>query len=146
MSRSGDFFRFAFSAVVAPKIVFAQRLKIFPDRNDGRARCIECDCLHLIAGDSGLLDGLASGGGQCAHMVFMRLRRVFGIFALAMQWIFSNRRSQHSALAIDDRDTNTESPKIYPRNYGHQQFPPAQLSATRSNLLTLMQWKSLCMY
>src|SRR4051812_45472862 len=146
MGRSGDFFRFAFSAVVAPKIIFAQRLKIFPNRNDGRACCIKRNRLDSVAGDSGLLDGLASGGGQSAHMVFMRLGRVFRIFPLAMQWIFSNRRSQHSALAIDDRDTNTESPKIYPRNYGHQQSPPAQLSATRSNLLTLMRWKSLCMY
>src|SRR5881227_2274279 len=102
MSSSGNFLGFTFSAMIAPEIVFTQRLKIFPDRNDGRAGCIKCDSLDLIARHSRLLDRCTSGSSQGPHMVFMRLGRVFGIFALAMQRIFRNRGPEHTALAVDN--------------------------------------------
>ena len=87
----GDLRGFAFGAVIAPQIVFAERLQVLADGNHGRAGGIERDGLDLIAGDAGFLHRLARGRGQGAHVIFVRLGGVFGIFAFAMQRIFGDR-------------------------------------------------------
>jgi hypothetical protein len=86
----GDLRSLAFGAMVAPEVVFAERLHVLAHGNDRGSRGVERDGFHLIAGDAGFLQGLARGGGQRAHVVVMRLGGVFRIFALAVQWIFGD--------------------------------------------------------
>ena len=116
----GDLGGFAFGAVVAPEIVVVERLQILVDGNDRGAGGVESDGFDLVAGDAGLLERLARGGGQGAHVVVMRLRGVFGIFALAMQRIFGNGGVEQAALAVHDGDADAQGAEIHSGDDRHQ--------------------------
>ena len=118
-----DLRRFSLGAVIAPQIILTERLHFLINRDDRRACGIEGDRLHLIAWDAGFFHRLASCGGESNHVIFMRLSRVFRIFAFTMQWIFDDRRVKYSALAVHNRDANAQCSEIYAGNNGHQQFP-----------------------
>ena len=94
-----------------------------PTGNDGRAGGIESDGFDLVAGDAGFLHRLASGRGQGAHVIFVRLGGVFRIFALAVQRIFGDRGFEQPALAVHDGDADAQSSEINSRHDGHQQAP-----------------------
>ena len=121
VSGFGDLRRLALGAMVAPQVVLAERLHVFADRNHRRAGGIERNGLDLIAADAGFLHRLARGGGQGAHVIFVRLGGVFRIFALAVQRIFGNRGFQQPALAVHDRNAHAQRSEIYSRHDGHQQ-------------------------
>ena len=61
-------------------------------------------------------------------MIFVRLRGVFGIFAFAMERIFSDGRSQQSPFAVNDGNTNAQCPEIYASNDGHEVSPLESLA------------------
>ena len=88
MGGFGDFGGFAFGAMIAPQVVFAEGLHVFADGNYRGTGGVEGDGLDLIAADGGLFQHFAHGGGEGAHVIVVRLRGVFGIFALAMKRIF----------------------------------------------------------
>src|SRR6266480_833217 len=90
----GDFRSFGFGAVIAPQIIFIQRLEILAHRNDGRTCGVESNGKNLLGGDAGFPDDFASSGRQGAHVLFMRLRGVFGIFAFAMEGILCEGGSE----------------------------------------------------
>ena len=114
---------FAFGPVVAPQVVFAERLHVLAHGNDRGTRGIESDGLDLVAGDAGFLHRLASGGGQGTHVVFVRLGGVFRVFALAVQRIFGDRGLQQPALTVHDRDADAESSEVNSSHNRHQQAP-----------------------
>ena len=115
----GNFGGFGFGAMVAPQIIFVERLQIFADGNYGGAGGIDSERLDLIAGDSCFLDSLARGDGQGAHLIVVRLRGVFRIFALAMEGIFGERSGEQTAFAIHDGNANAQSSEIDSSYDGH---------------------------
>src|SRR5438105_13222476 len=64
MGGDRDFGGLSLGSMIAPQIVFAERLDIFADRNHRRSGCIESDCLYLITQDAGITYRLARGGGN----------------------------------------------------------------------------------
>ena len=84
MSGFRDLGCLSLGAVIAPKVVLAQRLHVLIYWNDGRARGIESNRLHLLARNAGLIYCLAGRSGKSAHVIFMRLSRELGVFTLAM--------------------------------------------------------------
>ena len=112
MRGGGYFFGFALSAVVAPQVVLTQWPQIFINRNHGRTSRIESDGFNLIAGNSRLLYGRVRSFGQCSHVVIMGLGGVLRIFALAVQGIFRNCGSKHSALAVHNGNTDAQGSKV----------------------------------
>ena len=83
----GDFRGFGFGAVIAPQIIVIERLEIFADGNDGGASGVQGEGENLIGGNPGFPDDLAGSRRQGAHVIFMRLGGVFGIFAFAVERI-----------------------------------------------------------
>src|SRR5215470_13030919 len=114
-----DFRGLAFSTMVAPQVVLAERLQVFVDGNDGRSGGIESNRLDLVPGNTGLLYGLTRGLGQSTHVIFMGLGRVLGILPFAMEWIIDDGRSQQAAFAIDDRNAHTQGSEINTRHDRH---------------------------
>ena len=98
----GNLLRLGEGAVIAPEIVFIQRLHLRVNRNDAGAGGVESDSRNLIAGDARFLDGRTRGLGQRAHLIFMRLRGEVRVLAAAMQRILGQSRAQAAALAIHD--------------------------------------------
>src|SRR5215813_13518892 len=140
MRRLSDLCSFVFRAVVAPEIVFAERLKFPINWNDGRTGGIERYGLNLVARDTRLLDGCARGFGERAHVIMVRLSGVFGILALAMQRIICNRGSKHAAFTVHNGGANAEGSEIYASNDGHGFV---LFSATSATLLRVLRLKSL---
>ena len=64
--------------------------------------------------NSRLLYCFASGSRQGTHVIFMRLRGIFRVFAFSMQRIFSDGRRQHAALAVNDGNRTLSVPKSTP--------------------------------
>src|SRR5713226_9747097 len=119
----GDFRGFGFGAMITPQIIVIERLEIFADGNDGGAGGVESNGENLIGGNAGLSNDLASSSRQGAHMIFMRLRGVFGIFAFAVQGIFGDGGSEQAALAVHDGNSNVQSSKIHADNHRHVRSP-----------------------
>lgn len=71
--------------VITPEIILVERLKIFADRDHAGAGGIHGQRFHLIAANVCLLRRHARCLGQGAHLIGVRLCRVLGIVALAMQ-------------------------------------------------------------
>src|SRR5260370_1185677 len=113
-----DFRSLGLGAMIAPQVIVIERLEIFSDGNNGRTGRVQSDGQDLIGGSSGFPDGLACSCRQCAHVIFVRLRGAFGIFAFAMERIFSGGRSQQSPFAVNDGNTNAQ-----------MEIPPACISA-----------------
>ncbi len=111
----------ALGAMVAPQVVFAERLQVFAHRNDRRASGVERNRFDLVARDTGFLHRLASCGGQRAHVVLVRLGGVFRVFAFAVQGIFGEGRVQQPALAVHDGDANAQGSKVDSSYDRHQQ-------------------------
>jgi hypothetical protein len=109
--------------MIAPQVVLAERLQVFANCNHGGTGSIDSNGLYLVARDTGFLHGLPSGGGQSAHMVFVRLGGVFGVFALAVQRIFGDGGFQQAALAVNDRDADAQRPEVDSSHNGHYQAP-----------------------
>ena len=65
------------------------------------------------------MQGLFGGGGQSAHVVFVGLRGVLGIFAFAVEGIFGDGGGEDAFFAVYDGDANVESTEVYARYYGH---------------------------
>ena len=84
MRRRGDLGSFTLGPVVAPQIIFAERLKIFANRNYRRAGRVESNRFYFVTRNPRLLHGIARGCGQCSHVIVMRLGRILRIFAFAM--------------------------------------------------------------
>ncbi len=89
-----DFGSLGLAAMIAPQIIVIERLEIFSDGNNGGTGRIQSDGQDLIGGKPGFPDSVTGSSGQCTHVIFVRLRGVFGIFAFAMERIFSDGRSQ----------------------------------------------------
>jgi hypothetical protein len=51
----------------------------------------------------------------------MRLRGVFGIFALAMKRVLGAGRLDQAAFAVNQGNTNAQRSEIHSRHDGHQQ-------------------------
>ena len=71
MRGRGDLRRLAFGSMIAPQVVFAERLHVFAHGNDRGTRGIESNGLYLVTGDTGLLHRLAGGGSQGTHVIFV---------------------------------------------------------------------------
>ena len=112
-----------FGAVIAPQVIIIERLQIFSDGNHGRAGGVECDGEDLLGRNTGLSDDVASGRREGAHVIFMRLRGVLGIFAFAMEGIFGDGGSQQAAFAVHQRNSDAQSSKINPGNHRHALSP-----------------------
>ena len=123
MRGGGNLGRFLLSAVVAPKVILAQRLEIFAYRDHRGAGRVDRDRCDFYAAHAGVFDGLARRRCQRLSLVVVRLRRVLRIFALPVQWILGYRRTQQAALAVDDRDAHTECAEIHAGHDRHQQPP-----------------------
>ncbi len=82
-----------------------------------------CD---LIAGDAGLLQDFARGRGQRPHVIVMRLRGIFRIFALAVQRILGDGGVEQATFAVDQRNANAQCSKINAGHDRHQQAPLSQ--------------------
>jgi hypothetical protein len=99
--------------MVAPQIIFVERLQIVADGNYRGAGSIDSERQDLIAGDSGFLDSLARSDSQGAHLIVVRLRGIFRIFAFAMERIFGKRSRKQTAFAVHDGNANAQSSEIY---------------------------------
>ena len=66
-----------FRAVVAPQVVFPERLEVSAYRDHRRSRGIERDGLHLISRDASLLQDFARSRSQRLHVIVVGLGRVF---------------------------------------------------------------------
>ncbi len=98
--------------MVAPQIIFVERLQVLADGDYGGPGSIDSERLDLIAGDSRFLDGLTRGDGQGAHLIVVGLRGVFRILAFAMQRVFGKRSGEQAAFVVHDRNANTQSSEI----------------------------------
>ena len=105
--------------MIAPEVVIAQRLHITTDGKDRRSRGVERNRQNLIAPDRCLAQYFARSRSQCAHVIMMRLRGVFWIFALAMQRIFLDSGGEQSAFAVDEGDAHAQSSEIDTRYNRH---------------------------
>src|SRR5215472_6751655 len=109
--------------MVAPEVVVVEGLKVFPYRNHRGTRGVERNREDLIAGNACLLQHFSRGSGQGAHVIGVRLRSEFGIFAFAVQRIVSHGRGKHAAFAIYKRNAHAQSSEINPGNNGHSASP-----------------------
>src|SRR5712664_1505544 len=57
------------------------------------------------------------------HMIFMRLRGIFGIFAFAVEGILGDRGSEQPTLAVNDGNANAQCSKIRSSNDRHARSP-----------------------
>jgi hypothetical protein len=119
----GDFRGFSFGTVIAPQIIVIERLETFAYGNDGGAGGVESNGEDLIGGNSGFADDVASGSRQSAHVIFMRLRSVFGIFVFTVQGIFGDGGSEQTALAVHKRNANAQGSKVHSSNDRHVRSP-----------------------
>src|SRR5437764_5440887 len=94
MGGSRDFRRLTLGSMIAPQIVFAERLQILAYRNHRRAGGIKSDGLYLIPRNIGLPYRLPGGGGERAHVIFGSLCRGFRVIAFATERRFSCRCSE----------------------------------------------------
>ena len=106
MRRFRDLRGFSFGTVIAPKIIFVERLKIFPNGNHRRTGGVHGQRLHLIAGYARFPHCLARSARQSAHLVVVRLRGVFRIFAFAVQRIFRKCGREQASFAVHNGNAN----------------------------------------
>src|SRR5690348_1207393 len=97
---------FRLSAVIAPQIIFAERLHACPNGNDGRTSRVERNGSYIFTTNTGLANSLLRRRDERAHVIGVRLSGKLRIFTLAMQRIFRNRRGQRSLFAIHDGHAN----------------------------------------
>src|SRR2546429_106651 len=88
-------------------------------RRPPRSTLFPYTTLFRSGGDARFPDDLASGSRQCAHVIFVRLRRVFWIFAFAVEGIFRDGGSQQPALAVHDGNADAQCSKINASNNSH---------------------------
>ena len=118
---------FLFCAVIAPQVVVVKRRKICSNWNHAGARGVESNRLDAIAAKC--LPPSAPPGGRCQrpHVIVVRLRGIVWIFAFSVQRIFGDRRTNQSAVAIDERDADTERAEIDSCDNGHQFTPQCEI-------------------
>src|ERR1700739_3332556 len=109
--------------MVAPKVVVIERLEVFSNGNQRRTRRVQRNRSHLIAADFCLFQNFSRGRGQSLHVIRMRLRGKFGVFAFAMKGIFGNGGSEQPSFAIHQRNAHAQSPKVNACNYSHSASP-----------------------
>ena len=114
-----DLLRLRFGAVVTPKIIVVERLEARTDGNDARTRRVDGERHDILAGDGGVGERTADRTRQGGHMVGMRLRRVVGIVAAAMQGIVGGGIAEAAALFVDERHTHVQGSEIDARHDGH---------------------------
>ena len=84
----GDLSGFVLRAMIAPEVIVAEGRHVGGDGNDGGAGGVDGDAATDVGRiDGGLGYGVASGGGEGAHVVVVGLRGVLGIFPLAVEWV-----------------------------------------------------------
>src|SRR5262245_14163002 len=102
--------------MVAPEIVIIERGHSLANGNNAGASGIDSKGCHLAAIYSGRMQRLFHGGGQSAHVIVVALRGVVGILPAAMEGTFSGCKPQASALAVKQRNADTERSEIHSRN------------------------------
>src|SRR5437764_9823272 len=101
-------------AMIAPEIIFIERLETSANRNDARTSCIDRERGDLVSGNFGSAYGLASGVGERTHVIRVTLHGVVRVFFLPMQRIFGNARAEAAAFRVHDGDANTQRTEIDP--------------------------------
>src|SRR5437867_5448060 len=111
----------------------SERRKVLCEGNDGSARRIRRTSEGLIGVNACLSNDFTSGRCERLHMIFMRLRGVFGILAFAMQRIFSVGGGKQPTLAVHDGNANAQCSKI---NTGDNCHLPSSLECLAPVRLT----------
>jgi hypothetical protein len=119
----GDFRGFGFGAVITPQIIVIERLEVFAYGDDRGTGGVESNGEDLIGGNSGFADDIARGSRQSAHVFFMRLCGVFGIFAFAMEGVLSHGGGEQTAFAVHERNANAQGSKVHSSNHRHVRSP-----------------------
>ena len=88
-------------AMIAPQVVFIERLEALTHGNYARSRRIERDRSHLRAIDARRLQRIFRRRGQRSHLVGVRLCRVIWVLSLAVQRIAGRRSPDRPFLAVD---------------------------------------------
>ena len=115
-------------AMIAPQVVFAERLQALADRNDARSRGVERDGGNVCSVHARGPERVPGGRGESGHLVGVRLRGVVGIFAAAMQRIRDRCGADGAFLAVNESDANTERAEIDAGDNGHERCPPENVS------------------
>src|SRR6266849_1861664 len=126
----GDQRGFAPRAMVAPQIIFIERLKVCVCGNDAGAGGVDGEGGNLVAGDTCGGSGFASSLGEGAHVVVVALRGVVRVIFLAMQRILGDSGAETSALRVDDGDAYAQGAEICARYDGHEMV--SKLDCTRA--------------
>ena len=86
----GDQRCFAPGAMVAPHVIFVERLQFCINGKDTRACGVDGECGNLPTGYARGGCSLPSGFRESAHVVVMTLRRMVGVVFFPMQRILGN--------------------------------------------------------
>src|SRR6185369_11312968 len=123
MCLTRDLLRFAMCPMVAPEIVFIERLHLLVHHQDARAGRVDRKRDYLLAANAALLKDLASRRHQRLHLVAMRLRRKVWIITPPMQRILRSSSRQSALLRVKQSHPNTQRPKIRSSNDRHASSP-----------------------
>ena len=104
--------------MIAPQIIFIERLQILIDGNHARSRRIDRQRRDLIAGNFRVRNRFARRIRERLHVIVVALRGEIGIVFAPMQWIFRHAGTQPPALRIHNRDAHTQCSEIDARNNG----------------------------
>ena len=118
----GDERGFLPRAMIAPEIVFVERLKLFADGNDAGAGGVDSESRDLIAGEVGGGEGALHCFREAAKLIFVRLRGVVGILFFAVEGIFGDTRAETAASGVYESDANAKSAEVDACYDGHEWF------------------------
>src|SRR5258708_26504097 len=106
--------------MVAPQIIFIERLQACVYGNDARAGRIEGEGGNVVAGYARGGSGLTGGFSEGAHVVIVALGGVVRVIFLAMERVLRDAGAKTAALRVDDGDAHAQGAEIYARYDGHE--------------------------
>ncbi len=104
--------RFGKCAMIAPQVIFVQRLEVLAHWNHARSGRVERNCRNIGAIHTRALQHFARCRRQRRHLVSVSLRCIIRVFPLAVQRIRSRCRPNRAFLAVNKGYANTQCAKV----------------------------------
>src|SRR5258708_20055757 len=98
--------------MVAPQIIFIERLQACVYGNDARAGRIDGEGGNVVAGYARGGSGLTGGFSEGAHVVIVALGGVVRVIFLAMERVLRDARPKTAAPRATDRHSPPQGPEI----------------------------------
>jgi hypothetical protein len=120
LSRPGDERRFPPGPVIAPQIIFAERLEPSANRNDARTGRVDGQRRDLTPGQLRRTQSALHRLGQRAQMVVVALGGVIGVRLQAMEGIFGDAGAESAAVGIHESNAHAQRSEVHPCHNRHE--------------------------